>query len=121
MRISQRFLVYVIVGISCALIDIGLMQLLISFDINYLLAATCGFSAGLLLNFLLHTRVTFKASYSHNAFLRYMIVVLVNYLLTLVTVSLFQVSLDMPLLGKILSLPLVAINGFFLIKNWVYR
>lgn len=121
MIISRRFLVYVAVGISCAALDIGLMKLLISLGINYLLAATFGFLAGLILNFLLHTRVTFRAQYSHYAFVRYMVVVLANYILTLLTISLFQVSLDMPLLGKVVSLPLVAVNGFFLIKNWVYR
>lgn len=119
--ISKTFFIYILVGLSCALIDIGSMQLLILCGVNYLIATTIGFIAGFILNFCLHTRVTFKARYSHLALIRFMVVVLINYLLTLCTVYVFQVLIDMPLLGKILSLPLVAINGFFLIKYWVYN
>ena len=121
MILSRQFLVYVAVGISCAVLDIGLMKFLISLGTNYLVAGTFGFFAGLVLNFFLHTWVTFSARYSHCALLRYMVVVLANYLLTLLSISLFQEAFDMPLLGKIFSLPLVAINGFFLIKRWVHK
>ena len=115
------FMIYVMVGLTCAVIDIGLMQLLLLSGINYLIAATCGFTVGLIVNFFLHTRVTFRASYSHRALIRFMVVVAINYLLTLSTVFVFQMLLNMPLVGKIFSLPLVAINGFFLIKHWVYK
>lgn len=117
----RRFSIFIVVGIACAVIDIGLMQLLIWIGVHYLVAATLGFVAGLIANFLLHTHITFGKKYSHGALVRYMSVVLANYLLTLFTVSLFQMSLNMPLLGKLLSLPLVAINGFLLSKHWVYR
>lgn len=118
---SKVFLIYISVGLTCAAVDIGLMQALLLINVNYLIAATFGFTVGLIVNFLLHTRITFKARYSHWALMRYMVVVLLNYLLTLLTVFVFQASLNMPLLGKVISLPLVAINGFFLIKHWVYK
>jgi len=47
--------------------------------------------------------------------------VLINYLLTIAMVffsfSIFQNAL----IGKIISLPFVAINGFYLSKRWVFR
>ena len=46
---NNRFFIYILVGIICAVIDIGLMGLLIHQHINYLLAATIGFLLGLLL------------------------------------------------------------------------
>ncbi len=119
--ISRQFAVFVAVGLSCAAIDIGLMQLLTWAGVHYMLATTLGFAAGLGVNFLLHTRITFSASYSHGALMRFMVVVLANYLLTLLTVALFHSWLDMALLGKVVSLPLVAANGFLLSKHWVYR
>lgn len=119
--ISRQFIVFVGVGLACAAIDIGLMQTLTWAGMHYMLATTLGFGAGLAVNFLLHTRITFSASYSHGTLLRFMAVVLANYLLTLLTVSLFHAWLDMALLGKVVSLPLVAVNGFLLSKHWVYR
>lgn len=117
----RRFVIYIGVGIICALIDIGLMQLLALFGAHFMVATTAGFAAGLVVNFLLHTHVTFSASYSHGALMRYLIVVAVNYALTLASVAIFHAWLDMALLGKLLSLPLVAVNGYWLGKLWIYR
>ena len=119
--VIRQFAVFVGVGISCAVIDISLMQLLTLLDVNYIIATTAGFAVGFVINFLLHTRITFSAYYSHIVLIRFMVVVLTNYLLTILTVSLFYAWLDMAFLGKIASLPMVAINGFFLSKHWVYR
>ncbi len=84
-------------------------------------ATTIGFATGLAINFLLHSRLTFSTSYSHGALARYMLVVIANYTITLSAVALSQIFLDMPIIGKILSLPLVAINGYFLSKHWIYK
>jgi hypothetical protein len=46
---------------------------------------------------------------------------LANYAITLIAVEVFHVWLNMPLLGKVLSLPLIAVNGFLLSKYWIYR
>ena len=117
----HQFLTYIAVGLICALIDIGLMKLLISFNTNYIIATTAGFVVGLTVNFFLHTHITFKAGYAHSALFRYLIVVLANYCLTLLCVTALHQGLDMAILGKILSLPLVALNGFFLSKKWIYK
>ncbi|WP_409450700.1 GtrA family protein [Comamonas sp.] len=121
MIFSRQFLIYASVGVASATIDIGLMKFLIANDINYLFAATLGFTAGLTFNFCLHTWVTFRSRYSHSALIKYLLVVLVNYALTLTSISSFHHLFGMPVLGKIISLPLVAINGFLLIKYWVHK
>ncbi len=117
----RQFVIYIAIGITCALIDIGLMQLLILLNTHYMIATTAGFSLGLAINFFLHTHLTFKTKYAHSALVRYMIVVLANYCLTLLCVSIFHQWLDMAILGKVLSLPLIAIIGFILSKNWIYK
>ncbi len=119
--ISRRFLKFIVVGVFCALIDIGLMRLFIWLNLHYLLAASLGFFVGLVANFLMHTHVTFGAKYSHGTLARFISVVLINYFLTMLMVYLSQVVLNMPILGKLISLPLVAGNGFILSKNWVYK
>lgn len=117
----NQFVVFILVGVTCAVIDVGLMKLLSMLGLHYMIAASVGFATGLAANFALHTRLTFKASYSHVTLLRFMGVVLVNYLITLFCVTLFHYWLDMPVLGKVISLPLVAVNGFLLSKHWVYK
>ncbi len=117
----NQFVVFILVGVTCAIIDVGLMKLLGSIGIYYIYAATIGFVAGLAANFALHTCLTFKASYSHAKLARFMGVVLVNYLITMLCVSGFHHWFDMPVLGKVISLPLVAVNGFLLSKHWVYK
>lgn len=118
---TRQFSVFVGVGIICAVIDVGLMQMLVAIGAPVFSATTAGFLAGLGLNFLLHTRVTFRASYTHAALAKFMLIVLLNYLLTLFCVGLSANWLGNALIGKLLSLPLVAANGFLLSRHWVYR
>ena len=115
------FVVFVLVGVTCAVIDVGLMKLLGMLGLHYMIAASAGFATGLAANFALHTCLTFKARYSHATLVRFMGVVLVNYLITMFCVSLFHYWVDMPVFGKVISLPLVAVNGFLLSKHWVYK
>jgi len=116
----RQFAVFLAGGALCALIDIGLMQLLLSLGAHHAAAASAGFGAGLMVNYVFHTRVTFGASTSATNFARYLAVIAVNYLITLACVALAAAFLDNPLAGKLLSLPLVAINGYLLGKHWIY-
>lgn len=118
--IARQFLVYISIGGICAVIDIGIMQLLIKLGVHYLVATTFGFIGGLAVNFFMHTHITFNAAYSSKSLFRYIVVVAVNYLITIVIVELLHVWTDMALLGKLVSLPLIAINGFILSKFWIY-
>jgi len=118
---SRQFLVFVAGGILCALIDVGLMQLLLLLGVHYSLAASAGFGTGLLVNYAFHTRITFEQSASSSNFIRYLCVVSINYLLMLVCVALSATLLDNPLAGKLVSLPIVAINGYLLSKHWIYK
>ena len=117
----RQFMTYIGIGVICAAMDIGLMQLLIVLEVNYILAATASFAASLIVNFFLHKNLTFRAGYSHETLLRYLGVVFANYCVTLLAVSIFHAWLDLAILGKILALPLVAINGYFLSKHWIYK
>ncbi|HEB52542.1 MAG TPA: GtrA family protein [bacterium] len=118
---SRQFLVFVAVGGLCALVDIGLMQLLIAGGSAPVPAASIGFVAGLLLNFLLHVKVTFRAPWSPTAALRYAAVVLGNWAITVGFVAASHELLASALPGKVLSLPLIAANGFLLSKYWVFE
>ncbi|WP_288378431.1 GtrA family protein [uncultured Massilia sp.] len=118
---TRQFALFVTGGLICALADVGLMQLLIGFGMPATAAATAGFAAGLLVNYAFHSRVTFNAAANPANFARYLCVVGVNYLLTIACVALGQAVFDNPLVGKIVSLPLVAANGYLLGKYWIFK
>lgn len=121
-----QFVVYLAGGVLSALVDIGVMQLLIAGGTAYPLATSAGFASGLLLNYAFHAKLTFRSAATTFSFARYMCVVGVNYLLTMGCVSLAVTLLPFPvetgaLIGKLVSLPVVAINGFLLGKYWIFK
>lgn len=119
--ILRQFLVYVIVGLLSATLDIGSMQLLLSAGMIHSQAVSIGFGLGLLFNYLAHQRVTFSSQHSPGSVRRYAAVLLLNYGLTLGCVEAGLYLFDSVLAGKLLSLPLVALNGFVLGRYWVFR
>jgi putative flippase GtrA len=118
---SRQLGIFIVGGLLCALIDIGVMQLLLHGGVHFTSATTAGFLAGLLVNYAFHSRVTFEAAATPASFARYLCVVGLNYALTLGCVALAQALAGLPLAGKIFSLPLVAVNGYLLGKYWIYK
>ncbi len=118
---QRQFLLYLAGGVASALIDVGLMQFLIHSGVDYVTATSVGFIAGLIFNYGYHATVTFTAPPSGRSMGRYLAVVAMNYLFTLACVALSVHLLGMAVVGKLLSLPLVAVNGFILGKHWIFK
>lgn len=122
MLISRQFLIFVAGGGASAIIDIGVMQFMIALHINPLLAATTGFFAGLLFNYAFHAILTFRSTTSLAVLSRFLVVVSLNYLITIILIYVsFSLLYIGVLPGKILSLPMVAVNGYLLSKYWVFK
>jgi len=119
--LRPQFLVYLAGGVLSAVIDIGLMQLLLNRGVPPIPAASGGFLAGLLFNYTFHAKVTFDNRPTARSALRYGCVVAANYLLTIGIVALADMLLGSPLAGKLASLPMVAINGYLLGKHWIFK
>lgn len=117
----RQFGVYLAGGFLSAGIDVGLLQLLVMKGTHHTAAASAGFVAGLLVNYAFHSRFTFEQAASKSSFTRYMCVVGLNYGLTIACVALAAALVDNPLAGKILSLPLVAVNGYLLGRYWIFK
>jgi len=117
----RQFLVYVGIGILSAVVDIGCMQLLLLWGWHHGVAVTAGFAVGLVFNYICHQRITFRAEHTAGSVLRFSLLVLMNYALTLGCVQLSVLLLDNVLAGKLASLPLVAVNGFLWGRYWIFR
>nr|WP_229224642.1 GtrA family protein [Duganella violaceicalia] len=118
---QPQFLLFVAGGVLCALLDIGVMQLLIGMGTAPLAAATAGFLSGLLVNYAFHAKVTFRQISSGATVARYLCVVALNYLITMALVALALHLAGAALAGKLAALPLVAVNGYFLSKHWIFK
>lgn len=116
-----QFVVFVAGGGLSALVDIGAMQLLMHYGVGALPATSAGFAAGLLVNFAFHAKVTFNSMATPGRFMRFMCVVGINYLITIALVALALALSASALAGKLASLPVVAINGYFLSKHWIFK
>jgi putative flippase GtrA len=118
---SPQFLIFVAGGAISALVDIGLLQFLVANGVKPFSATTFGFVAGLVVNYAFHAKVTFKNVATLATLARFLAVVGINYLITLGCVGASVAIFQWPLLGKLVSLPLVALNGFFLSKHWIFK
>lgn len=117
----RQFAVFIGVGLVCAVVDVSAMYGLMRAEVPPLVSASGGFALGLCLNFLLHSRMTFKASANWRRLGRFLWVVALNYGVTLACVLAADFWLASPLMGKLISLPVVAINGFYLSRQWVFK
>jgi putative flippase GtrA len=117
----RQFTVYVFVGVLTTIIDIGSMQLLLGLGYSTTLAVSTGFLLALAFNYVTHQRVTFRAVHSAGTLMRFGVLVVVNYGLTLLCVHAGEHWLDSALAGKLASLPLVTLNGFLAGRYWVFQ
>ena len=117
----RQVALFLIGGVLSALVDIGVMQALAALGYHYAGATTCGFGAGLMVNYLYHAKVTFDSPTNGASVARYGCLVALNYLITMACVAVAATMVDFALAGKIVSLPLVAANSFLLGKFWVFK
>ncbi len=121
-QLRWRFGRFVVVGFVCALVDTAVVWALDRRLFPYGVAVTGGFFAGVILNYVLHARFTFSVARLHaGQLLRFVAVVAANYLITLAVVALLHGigGVDV-VIAKVLSLPIVAVNGYWLSKIWVF-
>jgi putative flippase GtrA len=114
-------MVFIAGGLLCAIIDVGVMQMLLMATVPVMLATSAGFFAGLGINFIFHSKVTFKRASNASTVGRYLCVVLINYVITLAIVYAAVALGASAIAGKVFALPLIAVNGFLLSKFWIYR
>ena len=119
--LSNQFLIFIIVGFLTALIDILSVLILENLNINYRICIVFGFLLSVLVNFYLHSMVTFGVKCSHHIFTKFIIVVIINLILTFILVEIL-IFLEVKLIiSKIICLPIIAINGFLLSKYWIFK
>jgi putative flippase GtrA len=116
-----QFPVFVAIGLASALIDIIVLQSLVWLGFHFTVAVTIGFLVGFSVNYFGHTRITFQKQETIQNVLGFVLVVLLNYFITLLCVALSEGMLGSVLIGKLISLPVVAVHGFLWGKYLVFK
>ena len=120
------FLVFCLVGAATAAIYfLSLAMLLEMFGLRYRVAVTLSYFLGISCQFLLNKLVTFKdRNFAEIVpqMLRYALVVVANYALTMLVVVFTVETLGLaPYVGVLFSVGLTVVSGFLLSKYWTFR
>ena len=121
MKITCHFATFIVVGMVSAVVDLGSLYILILLGVGQYFAITAAFFIGLGFNLFLHARFTFKSALGIENVLRFLLVVGMNYAVTLCFVFASQHLGQNYIFGKVVSLLLVAFHGFLWSKNWAFR
>lgn len=116
-----QFATFVAVGVACAVVDVALMYTLLKSGTGQVTATSVGFLGGLFLNYLAQSRMTFGVQVNWARWWRFLCVVGLNYAITLLFVLAFESLSGAALLGKLVSLPVVALVGFSLSRRWIFQ
>jgi putative flippase GtrA len=120
---SKIFIVFCFVGLISAAVDLSILYILsVIINVNLHFSVTLAFISGLLSNYILHTRITFRSSATKSNAIKFLCVVFLNYVLTLSVIEMAVRFGNINIVSaKLISLPIVAISGFLLTKYWVYK
>lgn len=117
---SKRFVIYLLVGAFSAAVDLGVFQWLMYLGYSVNVALFFSFVSGFCVNYIGHASFTFKVKFSCLSFIKYLFVVVLNYLLAFCVVWFCIFIWNSPFFGKLVSLPLVALSGYHLGKRWIF-
>ena len=121
MKISWQFVTFTAVGLFSAAVDLGALFTLLQLGVTPFVALTGAFICGLGINLWLHSRLTFESTLRTENSIRFLLVVVMNYVLTLSVVFVLERLGQGYFSGKITSIPLVALHGFLWSKHWVFK
>lgn len=118
----RKVILFLLIGASSSLIDVGSLYILNKvLIVDKVFSITIAFLLGLVFNYFCHTYITFSNSANSKNLIKYLIVVLLNYLTTLFLINLMELVGIELIIAKIITLPVVALITFVLSNKWVYK
>ena len=122
--ISQEFLTYLVVGGLTALVYFGFIALSVEdFELDYRIGVSIAYVLAVSFHFLANRKFTFRAVNSRlmHQSIRYLGVLMINYLITLGVVSFFVGKLGISTyLSAVISIVVTVGVGYFASKFWVF-
>lgn len=120
------FLLFAIVGLATAGVNfIALALLLEMLKLDYRVAVSVAYIAGVVFHFVANKSITFKQRNLidiHNQIARYLVLVAINYLLTIaIVIFVVEVLVFAPYMGLLLSMGATIVTGYLLSRFWVFK
>lgn len=111
-----------LVGIISAIVDMSFLWAGLVGGVHYGLAISLGYAAGFTTNYYLHANYTFRVKReSVHQLMGFVAIVSFNYLLTLLIVWFLHDIVNWHvILAKLFSLPIIAINGYYCSRRWIF-
>lgn len=121
MKLSWQFITFTSVGFFSAAVDLGALFTFLQLGVTPYFALTGAFIFGLGINLWLHARLTFESTLRVENSIRFLFIVVMNYVLTLSVVFVLERLGQGYFFGKIAALPLVSLHRFLWSKHWVFK
>lgn len=121
MKLSWQFITFTAVGFFSAAVDLGALFTFLQLGVTPYFALTGAFICGLGINLWLHARLTFESTLRVENSIRFLFIVVMNYVLTLSVVFVLERLGQGYFFCKIAALPLVSLHGFLWSKHWVFK
>lgn len=123
-KLSEQFAKFGIVGVTNVLVTYGIYYLLVFFRLNYLIANTIGYVAGILNSYYWNNKYVFKNNINSNAkkLMKVFISYFVTYILNIVLLSILvqKIGLSETVAPVIVIVVTIPVN-FVLNKFWAFR
>lgn len=121
MNLPRQFIVFCFVCVISVSVDLVTLLELVQLEVPPLIAVTISFIAGMLVYIWFHANLTFKTTLNTDRVVRFLMILCINYLVTLTAVLFLEIQGFSHLLGKLISLPLIAIHGFLWSRLWIFK
>ena len=121
MSVKRQFVVFVAVGVATTVVDVWSLAGMLRLNLASGVATTFAFALALVTNYCGHALFTFRAMFTHGSMLRFGVIVLLNYLITMLCVTASKFSLDSVMIGKFASIPVMTAISFLSGRYWIFR
>ena len=115
-EITRQFSTFALIGVESTILNYLVFILLFkSFLLNYLLAASIGFTSGVLFGFIFNKIISFRSKKTLlSVFPKYLSIYFFSLIVNLVLLNLFVESLRLePIISNIIIAPLIILLNFF--------
>lgn len=121
---KKFFLTFLMTGGMTALIYFSVFALLWNvLHLNHIIAVSAGYLSGTTFHFFANKTFTFKAKDPQVLLpmFKYLILILINYIITLIIVQITLLFIPSPYVGILFSTGATVITGYLLFKYWIFK
>ena len=116
----SKILRFVLIGVITTGLDVGVFYSTISLTDSIFFASTVSFVIAVVVNYLGHSFFTFKSGIGTENFVKYIVVLILQYFISLSLIVVFSWMLGNALMGKLTSLAIIVPLSFLLSNVYVY-